>query len=127
MAWHDVIPKIKLPTGTVGKICMMLIAVALAIAAISVSAHDKWIALAALILLTGIVLVLGNKIIDFADKHPDAALLEGKHFLDYAQIDKTKYTPSRVIDPSDKSDKMSAALPAPDSQALPQPHEEQDG
>lgn len=102
MAWHDAVAKIKLPTGTVGKICMMLIAVCFAFATIVVAVHQLWVAILALLLLTTIVLILGLRVMSFADKHPQAALMEGAELLKYEQISQTKYTPARIIETVDK-------------------------
>lgn len=127
MPWADAIAKIKLPSGTAGKVCMMVITVAIAFAAIVIAVRNPWIALVALVLLSALALVLGLKVIDFADRHPDAAILEGKHLIDYAQVERAKYTESRIVEPSDKVEKRPIQLTQDERRLLAQPEEEGDG
>ncbi|MGD0536014.1 MAG: hypothetical protein ABSC03_00065 [Verrucomicrobiota bacterium] len=75
--------KVKLPGGIVGKTCYLLMAIAGALAAIVAAVRTESIGFAAIGALTLIVLPTVWRLIGFADKHPDAAILEGGEWVAY--------------------------------------------
>jgi hypothetical protein len=112
MAWSDFIAKIKLPSGTVGKICFMGTTAAISLAVIVVAVHQESVAILAVIVMAIIVLSLGISVIWFAHKHPDAAILDGAEFIKFSQQQyrQSKFTSSRIVPPSIKADKSSISL-----------------
>ena len=80
------VSKIKLSGGVVGKVCTTLIVIALCTAIICFSAGKVWVSILALILLFSLSFAMLWKVISFADKNPQAALLEGAEFLVHQQI-----------------------------------------
>jgi|SRR6266850_5026110 len=127
MAWDDVLAKIKLPGGTVGKICLMLIAVSLAFAAMVVSVRVPWVACVGISLLAIVVLVLGLAVVWFAHKHPQAALMEGAEFLQHEQIEQMKNRPPRRVRAVDKTPKGPLPQIGQEQLLLDQPEEDSHG
>jgi CHASE2 domain-containing sensor protein len=80
------VSKIKLKGGVVGKVSVVLIVVSLAMAAIAWSVRVPWISVVALVLLFVLSFVMLWRLVSFADKNPQAALLEGAEFLVHEQI-----------------------------------------
>jgi hypothetical protein len=78
--------KVTLKGGVVGKVTYAVIAVSLAMAAIAWSARDRYLSYAALALVFLLAFVMLWRLINFADRHPQAALLEGGEFLAHQQI-----------------------------------------
>jgi hypothetical protein len=111
----NTIQKIKIPGGMVGKISGVLMITAIAVAAMVVSTRNIWVALVAIVLLLAVVLVLGLKLIDFANTNPQAALMEGAEFLLHEQI--TLGTKSHPVIPDNPANRTEPppALPAPDN------------
>ena len=75
--------KVKLPGGIVGKTCYLLMAVAAALAAIVAAVHTESVGFAAIAAIVIIVLPLTWRLIGFAERHPDAAILEGGEWVAY--------------------------------------------
>jgi hypothetical protein len=80
------VSKIRLPGGMVGKVCTVLIVVAVAIAAIAWSVKVVWVSVLALVLLFLLCFVMLWRVISFADRNPQAAILEGAEFLMHEQM-----------------------------------------
>lgn len=78
--------KVKLKGGVVGKVSVVLIIAALSMAAISWSVKIPWISVLALILIFLLCFVMIWRLISFADKNPQAALLEGAEFLVHEKL-----------------------------------------
>lgn len=86
--------KITLPGGVVGKVCKVLIFVAVAFAAIAWSVKVVWVSVVALCLLFCLCLPILWRLLTFADRNPQAAILEGAEFLVHEQLRLgTKETP----------------------------------
>jgi hypothetical protein len=102
------ISKVKLRGGVVGKVCTVLIVIAVAAAIIAWVAHAVWVCVLALILLFGTSLPVLLRLLTFADKNPQAALFEGAEFLAHEQMKMgMKSTPilpesGAIIPPPDK-------------------------
>ncbi len=82
----DGLSKVKLKGGVVGKVTLAVIVVSLAIALTAWSVHNVWITGAALGAIFVIAFTMLWRLISFADRHPQAALLEGAEFLVHEQI-----------------------------------------
>lgn len=82
----DGLAKVTLRGGVVGKITFAVSLVAFALATIAWSAKNVWISAGALGLIACIAFPLLWRLINFADKNPQAALLEGAEFLVHEQM-----------------------------------------
>lgn len=80
------VSKVRLKGGVVGKVSVVLIIVAISMAAISWSVSIPWISVLALIFIFVLCFVMIWRLISFADKNPQAALLEGAEFLVHEQL-----------------------------------------
>ena len=98
---HNV-SKIKLPGGVVGKICKVLIIVAFSMAAIAWSVKLVWVSVLALSFIFFLCFIMLWRLITFADRNPQAALLEGAEFLVHEQLKLgMKGTPKLSVSPKD--------------------------
>ena len=80
------ISKVKLRGGVVGKVSTVLICVSAAMAAIAWSIQVIWVSVLALVFVFALCFVMLWRLINFADRNPQAALLEGAEFLAHEQI-----------------------------------------
>lgn len=80
------VSKVTLRGGVVGKVTFAVVIVSLALAAIAWSIANIWLSAAALCMVFTLALVMLWRVINFADRHPQAALLEGAEFLAHEQI-----------------------------------------
>jgi hypothetical protein len=78
--------KVKLPGGVVGKVTLALIIICVVIGAVALKAANVWIEAGALGMIFVMAFVILWKLISFADRNPQAALLEGAEFLVHQQI-----------------------------------------
>lgn len=78
--------RIRFPNGAFGKTCMVITVVAAAFSMIAWSVHDQWVSALALILLAAITHITLQRLFDFADKNPAAAILEGAEFIRHEQM-----------------------------------------
>jgi hypothetical protein len=103
------ISKVNLRGGVVGKVALTVMIVCLSIALVAWSVHNIWISASALLAISVIAFTMLWRLISFADRHPQAALLEGAEFLVHEQIVQgTKKDPQLIIDPRDR---MQPSLP----------------
>jgi len=87
--------KVTLRGGVVGKVTFTVSFASLAIAAIAWSVPNIWISAGALCMVFVLAFAMLWRLINFADRHPQAALLEGAEFLVHEQImHSTKSLPS---------------------------------
>ncbi|MEW6667397.1 MAG: hypothetical protein AB1512_19505 [Thermodesulfobacteriota bacterium] len=80
------VSKIRLPGGMVGKVCTVLVVVAICMAAISWSVKLVWVSALTAVLLFVLCFVMLWRVINFADRNPQAAILEGAEFLMHEQL-----------------------------------------
>ncbi len=80
------VSKIKFPGGTVGKVSHVLIVFILSVAFLCWLAQNIWITGGSIGLLFTICLIILWRLISFASKNPQAALMEGAEFLMHEQI-----------------------------------------
>jgi len=80
------VSKVTLKGGLFAKACTVLIIVAVSLFGISYFAKNVWISAAAIGLIFILTFVILWRLINFANKNPQAALLEGAEFLVHEQI-----------------------------------------
>jgi len=85
-SWIKNVSKIKLPGGTVGKVSQVLIVLILAVAFLCWIVKDPWIIGGSIVLLFILCMIILWRLISFANKNPQAALMEGAEFLVHEQI-----------------------------------------
>ena len=78
--------KVTLRGGVVGKVTFAVVFTSLSIALIAWSVKNIWISAAALAAVFLLALSLLWRLINFADRNPQAALLEGAEFIVHEQI-----------------------------------------
>ena len=78
--------KIKLPNGLVGKITTLLIIMVICLSTIAIKINNTWIIILIIIIIPLSCIPIVLKLISFADKNPQAALLEGGQFIMHEQI-----------------------------------------
>jgi len=95
--------KVKLKGGVVGKVTLAVIVVSLCFATIAWSVKNIWVSGAALALVFLLAFPMLWRLISFADRHPQAAILEGAEFLVHQQLQLgSKAQPIITVDPSDR-------------------------
>jgi hypothetical protein len=82
----DGVAKVTLKGGVVGKVTFTVVSVSFALAAITWTVQNIWLSFAALVTIFTLTFVTLWRLINFADRHPQAALLEGAEFLVHEQI-----------------------------------------
>lgn len=78
--------KVTLRGGVVGKVTFAIVAVSFSLAVIAWSVKNLWLSVGALATVFVLAFVMLWRLISFADRHPQAALLEGAEFLVHEQI-----------------------------------------
>ena len=117
--------KITLPGGVVGKVCKVLIVLAIVFAAIAWSVKVVWVSAAALFLLSAIVSVMLWRLISFAQSNPQAAILEGAEFLMHEQLQLgTKANPKIQVTVKDFAEATPVTLAPEEQKNLQQPDTE---
>ncbi len=117
--------KITLPGGVVGKVCKVLIVLAIVFAVIAWSVKVVWVSAAALFLLSAIVSVMLWRLISFAQSNPQAAILEGAEFLMHEQLQLgTKANPKIQVTAKDFAEATPVTLTPEEQKNLQQPDTE---
>ena len=78
--------KVTLRGGVVGKVTFSVVAIAVVIGVVAWAAGNIWLSSVAVVRISLIAFVMLGRVIDFADRNPQAALLEGAEFLVHQQI-----------------------------------------
>ena len=94
--------KVKLPNGLVGKITMLLVIMVLCLSAIAIRSNDTWIILFIIIIIATSCILIPLRLISFANKNPQAALLEGAEFVMHEQIQLASKTSGSIPFQPDK-------------------------
>ncbi len=119
------VSQVRLKGGTVGKICHVLIFIAVAAAMISWSVRVVWVAFASLLLLFGLSGIVLWRLLNLAEKNPQAALMEGTEYLIHEQMMiGTKHDPLIPVSPSDLSESATLHLGIAETRQINQPDEE---
>ena len=117
--------KITLPGGVVGKVCKVLIFIALAFAAIAWSVKVVWVSVTALGTLFVLCFVILWRLVSFADRNPQAAILEGAEFLMHEQLRLgTKATPELPATSQDFIEAAPVTLTPEEQETVEQPDPE---
>jgi hypothetical protein len=77
---------IKLTGGIFGKTTLLLIVLCVCVAAVCFRAGVWWLSLILMLPLMGIVTCAFMRCMDFAEKNPQAAIMDGAEFLGYEQM-----------------------------------------
>ena len=80
------VSKIRIRGGVVGKVSIVLISACAAFAAIAIASGNLWVCAGLGALLFVLILVLGIRILNFADRNPTAALYEGAELLVHERL-----------------------------------------
>ncbi len=116
------ISKVNLRGGVVGKVTIAVIASCLCMAIVAWSAKNIWLSAAALAGIFALAFPMLWRLISFADRHPQAALLEGAEFLVHEQLlQATKGHPALPIEPTDRVQPIEIEGTAADPQFALQP------
>lgn len=124
------VSKVKLPGGVVGKVGYAVIALCIALGSIGAFTKSPWVAALAIIGIVGVTLPLLWRLISFAERNPQAAILEGAEFLVHQQMMIASKNQPQIIDASENSAEAEiveftpaeqAQLQQPEAPALPQP------
>jgi hypothetical protein len=81
------VTKVKLGGGIFGKTCTVLIVIAVTFMGISLIAKNLWVCVLAISLVSLMAFILLWRLINFANKNPQAVILEGAEFLVHQQIE----------------------------------------
>src|SRR6266446_8098233 len=117
---------VKLPGGVVGKICVVLIVASVCILGLALVTKNEWISVAAIVAIFLLVFPLLWRLINFADRNPQAALFEGAEFLLHEQIlAASKYEPVIPVRVDSLTEERPTELSPDDIAALNQPDDVQ--
>jgi hypothetical protein len=81
------VTKVKLGGGIFGKTCTVIMIIAVTFLGIAWIAHNLWVCVLAISLVSLIAFILLWRLINFANKNPQAVILEGAEFLVHQQIE----------------------------------------
>ena len=82
----DGLSRVTLRGGVVGKVTFAVMLASLSMVSIAWTVSNIWLSTATLVLVFIFVISILWRLINFADRHPQAALLEGAEFLVHEQI-----------------------------------------
>lgn len=89
----------RLPGGVFGSTAIVLIFTVVAMTTVVWTIRTEWIGYLALILIAVIVSVFLWRMLNLADRHPEAALFTGSELLKY--LEKSKYDPNIASNPDE--------------------------
>lgn len=113
---------IKLPGGVVGKVSAVLIVASVCIGGIAVLAKNEWILGGGIVAIFLLAFPMLWRLINFADRNPQAALLEGAEFLLHTQIVMgSKNNPIIPLEVETITEERPIQLPAEEQAQLNQP------
>lgn len=82
----DGLAKVTLKGGVVGKVTFAVVAVSFALLGVAVVASNMWVSIGAGVLIFALSFPMLWRLISFADRNPQAAILEGAEFILHQQI-----------------------------------------
>ena len=116
------VSSIKLPGGVVGKVCAVLIVASVCIGGVAAFAENDWVIVAGIVAIFLLAFPMLWRLINFADKNPQAALLEGAEFLLHSQmVLGTKANPVITVEPETITEERQVHLPPEELAQLNQP------
>lgn len=80
------IKSVKLTGGIFGKTSLLLIVLAICVAAVSIKVDVWWVPLVLMLPLMGIVFYTLKRCLDFAERNPHAAIMDGAELLVHERI-----------------------------------------
>ncbi len=80
------VKSVNLKGGLVGKTTSLLVVLSVCVSAVCIATKVWWIALVLILPLMGMVFYSLKRCFDFAEKHPQAAIMEGSEFLVHERI-----------------------------------------
>ena len=80
------IKTIKLTGGIFGKTTLLLIVLCLSMGVVSIKIGNIWLALTLMILISGLSFYALKRCFDFAERNPQAAIMEGSELLAHERI-----------------------------------------
>lgn len=96
--------KVKLTGGLVGRVCSVLVVACLALGTVGALSKNEWIMGGSIVSIVLLAFPLLWRIINFADKNPGVAILDGAQFLKHEQMRlASKTTPEIVVLPSSQT------------------------
>jgi hypothetical protein len=120
------VSNLKLRGGLAGKICHVLIFVALAMAIVAWSVQIVWVSAASLGLIFILAFVMLWRLINLADKNPQSALMEGAELLIHEQLMiGKKGAPEILVSPKETVELAPLKLTEGEKTNLNQPEEQQ--
>jgi hypothetical protein len=94
------VSKIKLGAGVVGKVSTVLVVYCVTLGALAAFSSEPLVRAGAIAAILIVVFPMLWRLINFADKNPQAAILEGAEFLVHEQMMVAqKGSPERLVDP----------------------------
>lgn len=134
----DSLRSIKLKGGIFGKTTLLLIVLCICVSTVCVASRVWWLALVLMVPLMAMVFYMLKKCLDFAEKNPQAAIMEGSELLVHEKLmfaqkyqtedPSLQATVFDHVPPELPSDEVTSPDPTP-TQALPQEtdiHREED-
>lgn len=119
------VSKVKLHGGVFGKSCIVLVIVSFSMLGITWAVKLAWISALALVLLFTLVFIILWKLISFAAKNPQAAILEGAEFLTHERLQLAAKGKQNIpFLPSDFSEEKPLVLGEEEKKLLDVPDEE---
>jgi hypothetical protein len=116
------VSSIKLPGGVVGKVCAVLIVASVCIGGVAAIAKNDWVIVAGIVAIFLLAFPMLWRLINFADKNPQAALLEGAEFLLHTQmVLGSKANPVITVEPETITEERPVQLPPEEQAQLNQP------
>ena len=82
----ETIKSIRLTGGIFGKTVLLLIVLCLSMAAVSIDSSIWWNSLVLMLTVAALVYYLIKRCFDFAEKFPEAAIMEGAEFLAHERL-----------------------------------------
>ena len=108
---------IKLTGGIFGKTSLVLLVLCICVAAVSIKVDVWWVPLALMLPLMGIVLYTLKRCLDFAEKNPHAAIMDGAELLVHDRILHGRKGQDAIPELSLTLDHETLALPKPEVDA----------
>jgi hypothetical protein len=108
--------KIKPAGSVVGKISMVLVALAFAAVGVAWSVRDPWVSEFSIGTACIVILWLGHRLINFAEKHPEAASMEAAESLVHGAAQQNGMEGATLLDGTAKTwtaESDDDALPSP--------------
>jgi hypothetical protein len=80
------VKKVKLKGGIFGKTSLIVIVLCVCVTAVSMKVGTWWFALILMLPMMGLVFYSLKRVLDFAEKNPQAVIMDGAEFLVHEQI-----------------------------------------